>query len=70
MTDEGETTFVRLADLRRNAKKTNVLTDVRNRLLAREAASVFDEHTLRHQEDWSFLSNQIVGAEDRANYSD
>jgi hypothetical protein len=44
--------------------ETTFPEDVRRKLLEATENEILDQEQLREQEDWNYLANQIVGAED------
>jgi len=56
--------YVRVRDLLRDGRPTSIPETVKRRMREERRQTIIDQDLLRQQEDWNFLSCQIVGAED------
>ena len=57
--------YLHLRELFSEAETTTVSQDVQRQLAAEKRKTILDESLVRQQEDWSLLSGQVVGGEDR-----
>jgi hypothetical protein len=55
--------YLRVDDFFKSPRKTTIAEDVRKQVIQERENTILNLTMLRQQEDWSFLSGKIVGAE-------